>query len=58
VAALIADLGMPRTLREVGVAPELLDRIAEQAMHDRGIHTNPRAIDGPATVRCLLDAAW
>jgi hypothetical protein len=30
----------------------------EEAMHDRWIHTNPRKIDGPATVRQLLDAAW
>jgi maleylacetate reductase len=27
-------------------------------MHDRWVHTNPRKIDGPATVRILLDAAW
>jgi len=27
-------------------------------MHDRWIHTNPRKIDGPATIRSLLDAAW
>jgi len=27
-------------------------------MHDRWVHTNPRKIDGPATVRTLLDAAW
>jgi maleylacetate reductase len=36
----------------------MLDTIAEKAMHDRLIHTNPRKIDGPATVRKLLDAAW
>jgi maleylacetate reductase len=58
VAELIADLGMPRTLRDVGLAEHLLDQIAENAMHDRLIHTNPRKIDGPAVVRQLLDAAW
>lgn len=58
VEDLIAELGLPRTLREVGLAPELLDRIAEHAMLDRLIHTNPRKIDGPAVVRSLLDAAW
>ncbi len=58
VAALIAELGLPRTLREVGVGADLLDRIAEESMHDRWIHTNPRKIAGPATVRQLLDAAW
>jgi maleylacetate reductase len=58
VAALIADLGLPGRLRDVGVKPEQLDAIAEHSMHDRWVHTNPRKIDGPATVRTLLDAAW
>ena len=58
LAALIAELGLPRTLRDVGVSAALLDRIAEESMHDRWIHSNPRKIDGPATVRQLLDAAW
>ena len=58
VAALIAALGLPGRLRDVGVNPEQLDAIAEHAMHDRWVHTNPRKIDGPPTVRMLLDAAW
>ena len=58
VAGLIAGLGLPGRLRDVGVQPEQLDRIAELSMHDRWIHTNPRKIDGPAVIRELLDAAW
>ena len=58
LAELIRDLGLPRTLRDVGVKPELLSRIAEESMHDRWIHTNPRKIEGPQVVRQLLDAAW
>ena len=58
VAALIADLRLPSRLRDVGVKAEQLNTIAEGAMHDRWVHTNPRKIDGPATVRMLLDAAW
>ena len=58
LAALISDLGLPRTLRDVGVSADLLDRIAEESMHDRWVHTNPRKIDSPAAVRKLLDAAW
>ncbi len=58
VAALIAGLGLPGTLRAVEVKPEQLDEIAEGSMHDRWVHTNPRKIDGPAGVRALLDAAW
>ena len=55
---LIAELGLPRTLRDVKVSADLLDRIAEESMHDRWIHSNPRRIDGPAVVRKLLEAAW
>jgi maleylacetate reductase len=58
VAALIAELGLPGTLRAVGVQANQLDAIAAGAMHDRWVHTNPRKIDGPAVVRTLLDAAW
>jgi maleylacetate reductase len=58
VAALIAGLGLPGRLRDVGVRQDQLDQIAEESMHDRWIHTNPRKIDGPATIRALLDAAW
>ena len=58
VAALIASLGLPRSLRDVGVKPEQLDAIATGSMHDRWVHTNPRKIDGPPAVRALLDAAW
>jgi maleylacetate reductase len=58
VGDLIADLGMPRRLRDVAVAREQLDAIAEHAMHDPWVHSNPRPIDGPATVRALLEEAW
>lgn len=58
VAALIASLGLPATLRDVGVEPGQLDEIAVNSMHDRWVHTNPRKIDGPPVVRELLDAAW
>ncbi len=58
VGALISGLGLPTRLRDVGVKPDQLDLIAENSMHDRWIHTNPRKIDGPAVIRTLLDAAW
>jgi maleylacetate reductase len=58
VAELVAQLGLPSTLREVGVQAEMLDLIAHNAMHDRLIHTNPRKIHGPEDVRRILDAAW
>jgi maleylacetate reductase len=58
VAALIAGLGLPTRLCDVGVKENQLDLIAQNSMHDRWIHTNPRKIDGPAVIRTLLDAAW
>lgn len=58
VAGLIAALSLPGRLRDVGVRQDQLDQIAVESMHDRWIHTNPRKIDGPATIRSLLDAAW
>ncbi len=58
LAELVASLGLPGRLRDVGVKQDQLDRIAQESMHDRWVHTNPRKIEGPATVRRLLDAAW
>jgi maleylacetate reductase len=58
VAALIAGLGLPGRLRDVGVKQDQLDEIAAGSMHDRWVHTNPRKLDGPQAVRALLDAAW
>jgi maleylacetate reductase len=58
VADLIASLGLPTRLRDVDVKSEQLDLIAENSMHDRWVHTNPRKIEEPSVVRELLDAAW
>jgi len=58
VAGLIGGLGLPTRLRDVGIKQDQLDLIAENSMHDRWIHTNPRKIEGPAVIRTLLDAAW
>jgi maleylacetate reductase len=54
----VAQLGLPSTLREVGVKADMLDLIAQNSMHDRLIHSNPRKINGPEDVRRILDAAW
>jgi maleylacetate reductase len=52
--AFIRGLGLPRSLRDVGVGPEQFDRIAQQAMATPWIPRNPRKIDGPAQVREIL----
>src|SRR6185312_9456206 len=45
VGALIAGLGLPTRLRDVGVKEEQFDRIAAQYIHARCLPTNPRKID-------------
>jgi maleylacetate reductase len=57
VAALVAELGLPGRLRDCGVKEEQLDAVAEAAMHDRWIPTNPRPLD-LAAVRALLQEAY
>lgn len=58
VTRLIAHLGLPTRLRDVGISTDAqLDAIAEAAMHDPWIRTNPRAIDSASVVRALLDEA-
>jgi maleylacetate reductase len=58
VRALVASLDQPGRLRDVGVTRDQLDDIANKAMHDRWVHTNPRKIAGPDQVREILDMAW
>ena len=57
VAELVAELGLPGRLRDCGVREEQLDAVAEAAMHDRWIPTNPRPLD-LAAVRALLREAY
>jgi maleylacetate reductase len=54
---LIAELGLPRSLREVGVGEEQFDLLAENTMHDRWTYTNPRKINGPADIKEILRMA-
>lgn len=58
VARLIADLGLPRTLRDVKVPREKLRTIAVHAMHDPWTATNPRKIEGPDDVLKILEMSW
>lgn len=53
----IRNLGMPRSLREVKVAPEHFDSIAKAAMATPWVPRNPRRIAGPADVREILELA-
>ena len=55
--AFISGLGLPRTLRDVGVSEDQLDTIAEKAMATPWIPRNPRPISGPDNVREILNLA-
>ncbi len=54
---LISGLGLPRTLKEVGVGPEQFDLLAENTMHDRWTYTNPRKVNGPGDIKTILEMA-
>lgn len=57
VSAFIGQLGMPQSLKAVGVTEEQFDHIAEFTMLDFWARTNPRTIEGPADVRQILEMA-
>ena len=54
---LISALGLPRTLKEVGVGPDQFDLLAENTMHDRWTYTNPRKINGAGDIKSILEMA-
>lgn len=39
--AIIRELGMPRSLKDVGVSKNEIDQLAENSLHDRLAATNP-----------------
>lgn len=53
----IRRLGMPRTLREVGVSEDQFERIAEYTMLDIWGRTNPRPIKSPSDIMEILRRA-
>lgn len=58
VADFIAALGLPATLRAVGVKREQLHAIAQAAMKNLWVRTNPELIRSDEDVMRLLEAAW
>jgi maleylacetate reductase len=57
VAGLVASLGLPQRLRDVGVGKDRFREIAEKSMHDRAVLNNPRPIKSPAEVMEILELA-
>ena len=58
VAQLIADLGMPSRLRDVGVRPEHFDAIATGSLANLFVRQNPRPVTRREQVLELLETAF
>ncbi|MBM3644936.1 MAG: iron-containing alcohol dehydrogenase [Alphaproteobacteria bacterium] len=58
VQALVRDLGLPGTLRDVGLKREQFDAVANAAMHNIWVRTNPQPIAGPDDVKRILETVW
>ncbi len=53
----VSGLGLPRSLAAVGVGPERFETVANAAMLDHYLHTNPRPIHGVADIMDILRMA-
>ena len=58
VAQLCRKLGLPATLREVGVPDEGLELIASATLHDRSLATNPKPVADAGPIMQVLREAW
>ncbi len=58
VKTLVADLGLPSRLRDVGVEPEHFPAIAKDAMEDLVVASNPRPVGSVEDVIELLHSAY
>ena len=58
VGELVAALGMPTRLRDAGVSHDILPKVADEAIHDMFVKTNPRTIDSADQILELLEQAW
>ena len=58
VEAMIARLGLPTRLSQLGIGHERLAIIAQKGMANPWVHTNPRKIHDAAQLEALLEQAW
>lgn len=58
VKDLVASVGVPRRLRDVGVPREALRGAAQAALGDWFVQTNPRPVFGEDALLEVLEAAW
>ena len=57
IGAFARAIGLPTSLREMGINPARFDRFAEMAANDPGALANPRRLT-PSDCRRILEAAW
>jgi maleylacetate reductase len=58
VRELVAGLGLPNRLRDIGIKRDDFAAIAEHSMHDPAIPANPRKIAWPQEIVEILELAW
>jgi maleylacetate reductase len=58
VERLISRLGLPTRLRDAGVSEKVMGAVAEAALHDPLLASNPRPIKSLSDVELLLKQAW
>ena len=58
VAGFFEAIGLPVSLRDVGVPADGIREIAEDAMTDFGLHRNVRPVQGVEELEAVLRAAW
>lgn len=58
VEAMIARLGLPTRLSQLGMAHDRLAVIAQKGMANPWVHTNPRKIHDAEQLEALLEQAW
>ncbi len=58
VEELIANLGLPTRLSQLGIGHDRLAVIAQKGMANPWVHTNPRKIGSAAELEALLTQAW
>lgn len=53
--AVISELGMPRSLKDVGVGQDKMDLLAENSLHDEWCKKNPRPLTEKSQVMEILE---
>ena len=57
IETILDEIGIPRSLSEIGVPQDCAERIAEKALQDSAAATNPRQANVDQ-IRCLIETAY